>query len=488
MSSTLSAALPPVKRRNAELVMVLAAIGITLFALIEAGLSRNGELPGSLFLYGSLFGGLALLAHIFIRFFAPYADPLLLPLAVLLNGLGMAMLWRLYEATWFNLEGKELEEAMAQGSAQSQLQWTAVSLVAFAVIVYFLKEPRVLQRYPYIMALGAVILLLLPLVPGLGATINGATQWIRIGGNSLQPSEFAKIALVIFLSGYMVTKRDVLSLASKRIKIGNFKIIDLPRMRDLAPMAVMWGFCIVVLVVLMNDLGTALLLFGTFLAMIYVATQRPSWLVIGITAFFGACAAIYPFVPHFKVRLVTWLDAFSPEVYCTEDARLDPNSFCQLYGNSEQLVKGLFAIGEGGVLGTGLGAGKPGNVPEIQNDFIFAAFGEELGLTGLMVILMALALLAQRGMRIALASKELFVKMFASGISFLIAFQSFVVIGGVTRVIPMTGATIPFIAKGGSALLSSYILLALLVRMSHNARKPAPQAIQDEGATQVFSR
>ncbi|TDQ52317.1 FtsW/RodA/SpoVE family cell cycle protein [Actinorugispora endophytica] len=480
MSEALSTALPPVKRRNAELIMLLLAIAITLFAMIEAGLTRNDEMPAQLFLFGGLFGGLALLAHVFIRFFAPYADPLLLPLATLLNGLGIAMLWRLFEATGDT----------TNGSAQDQLILTAASMVGFAGIVFFLKEPRVLQRYPYIMALGAVILLLLPLIPGLGMTINGARQWVNLGVTSLQPSEFAKIALVTFLAGYMVTKRDVLSLVSKPVKIGPIKVLELPRMRDMAPMAVMWGFCIIVLVILMNDLGTSLLLFSTFLAMIYVATQRSSWIILGLSAFFGACTLLYPFVPHFRTRVVTWLDAFSPEVFCTDEIIANStDAFCVTAGqNSQQLVQGLFALGEGGILGAGLGGGKPGHVPEVQNDFIFTAFGEELGLTGVMVMLMALALLAQRGMRIALASRELFIKMFASGISFLIAFQSFVVIGGVTRVIPMTGATIPFVAKGGSALLSSWIMLALLVRMSNNARKPAPVAIQDEGATQVITR
>ncbi|GAA1120288.1 FtsW/RodA/SpoVE family cell cycle protein [Nocardiopsis composta] len=470
--------LPPVKRRNAELVMTLMAIGLTLFAMIEAGLTRNGEMPPSLFLYGVLFGGLAILAHVFIRFFAPWSDPLMLPIATLLNGLGLAMLWRLFEATG------ETEN----GSAMSQLILTAISMALFAAIIFFLKEPRTLQRYPYLIAIGAVFLLLLPLIPGIGMTVNGARQWVNAGFTTLQPSEFAKIALVIFLSGYMVSKRDVLSLASKQVKIGRFKILDLPRMRDMAPMAVMWGFCIIVLVILMNDLGTSLLLFGTFLAMIYVATHRSSWIIIGLAAFFGACALLYPFVSHFRVRMVTWLDAFNPEVYCTDEFLTDPNAFCTTSGTSQQLVKGLFALAQGGMTGAGLGGGQPGYVPEVQNDFIFTAFGEELGLTGLMVMLLALALLVERGMRIALAAKELFIKMFASGISFLIAFQTFVVIGGVTRVIPMTGATIPFVAKGGSALLSSWIMLALLMRMSNNARKPAPQSIQDEGATQVISR
>ncbi|GAA3738930.1 FtsW/RodA/SpoVE family cell cycle protein [Salinactinospora qingdaonensis] len=468
-SANAPTALPPIKRRNAELVMLLMAIGITLFAFAEAGLTRDGTLPTGLFGYGLTFSGLAVLAHIFIRFSAPWADPLLLPLATLLNGLGLAMIWRLLDATG-ETEG---------GGALSQILFSALSMAVFAAIVFFLKEPRTLQRYPYIMALSAVILLLLPLTPGLGLTINGARQWIGIPGlGTLQPSEFAKIALVIFLSGYMVTKRDVLSLAGKRVRLGPIKIIDLPRMRDLMPMSIMWGFCIIVLVILMNDLGTSLMLFGTFLAMIYVATQRASWIAIGLTAFFGACALLYPIVPHFRVRMVTWLDAFNPDIYN------GVNGF-----DSQQLVRGLFAMGEGGVLGTGLGGGSPEEyVPEVENDFIFTAFGEELGLTGCMVLLLALALLVERGMRIALASRELFIKMFASGISFLLAFQTFVVVGGVSRVIPMTGATIPFVAKGGSALLSSYIMLALLVRMSNNARKPAPQAIQDEGATQVISR
>ncbi|GAB3497345.1 FtsW/RodA/SpoVE family cell cycle protein [Nocardiopsis coralliicola] len=478
MSAASNPPLPPVKRRNAELVMTLMAVGLTLFAMIEAGLTRNGEMPPSLFLYAVLFGGLAVLAHVFIRFFAPWSDPLLLPIATLLNGLGLAMLWRLYEATGDT----------SGGSAMSQLVLTAASMALFAGIIFFLKEPRTLQRYPYIMAIGAVFLLLLPLIPGLGMTINGARQWVNLGFTSLQPSEFAKILLVVFLAGYMVSKRDVLSLASKQVRIGGFKVLDLPRMRDLAPMAAMWGFCIIVLVILMNDLGTALLLFGTFLAMIYVATHRSSWIIIGLAAFFGACALLYPFVSHFRVRMVTWLDAFNPEVFCVEQVRDNPDAFCMTSGNSEQLVQGLFALAEGGITGAGFGGGQPARVPEVQNDFIFTAFGEELGLTGIMVMLLALALLVERGMRIALAAKELFIKMFASGISFLIAFQTFVVIGGVTRVIPMTGATIPFVAKGGSALLSSWIMLALLMRMSNNARKPAPQSIQDEGATQVISR
>ncbi|MBB6174305.1 cell division protein FtsW (lipid II flippase) [Nocardiopsis mwathae] len=473
-------ALPPVKRRNAELVMTLFAIGITLFAMIATGLTRNGEVPPDLMLYGALFGGLAILAHVFIRFFAPWSDPLLLPLAVLLNGLGIAMLYRLFESTGDT----------DHGSASSQLMLTAISLVVFAGVVYFLKEPRTLQRYPYLFGLASIFLLLLPLIPGLGMTVLGARRWINVGFTTLQPSEFAQITLVIFLAGYLVSKRDVLSLASKQIKIGPLKILDVPRMRDMAPMAAMWGLCIIVLVILMNDLGTSLLLYGTFLAMIYVATHRSSWIIIGLTAFFGACAALYPFVSHFRVRMVTWLDAFNPEVFCTDAVRSNPEAYCMIpgNGNSQQLVQGLFAMAEGGVTGQGMGGGKPGFVPEVYNDFIITAFGEELGLAGLMVMFMALALLAQRGLRIALASKELFIKMLASGLAFVIAFQSFIVIAGVTRITPMTGAALPFIAKGGSALLSSWIMLALLVRMSNNARKPAPQAIQDEGMTQVISR
>lgn len=465
--SEASTALPPVKRRNAELMMTLFAVAVTVAAMIATSLIRNGEMPPSLLFYTLVFGGSAVLVHFFIRFFAPWSDPLMLPLATLLNGLGIVMLWRLFEAA----------DRTDEGSAMPQLLLTAVSMGAFAAIVYFLKEPRTLQRYPYIMAVGAVVLFLLPLVPGLGQTVNGARQWINIGITTLQPSEFAKIALVVFLSGYMVIKRDVLSLASKQVKVGPVKVIDLPRMRDTAPMAVMWGFSILVMVLLMNDLGTSLMLFGTFLAMIYVATQRSSWVIIGVTAFLGACFLLYPLVHHFSVRVDSWRNPFSEEMLNGE-----------VGANSQQLVRGLFAMAEGGITGAGLGGGQPARVFEVQNDFIFAGFAEELGLTGVMVMLLCLALLVERGMRVALAAKELFIKMFASGISFLMAFQTFVVIGGVTRVIPMTGATIPFVAKGGSALLSSWIMLALLMRMSNNARKPAPQSIQDEGATQVISR
>ncbi|CAM3788451.1 FtsW/RodA/SpoVE family cell cycle protein [Nocardiopsis gilva] len=461
-------ALPPVKRRNAELVMTLFAIALTLGAMIEVSLTRNGEMPPGLFFYGGLFGGLALLAHVFIRFFAPWSDPLLLPLAVLLNGLGIAMLWRLFEATGDT----------DKGSASNQLVLTAISMAVFAGVVFFLRDPRKLQRYPYIMAVGAIVLLLLPLLPDpIGRTVNGARQWLNVGFTALQPSEFAKIALIIFLAGYMVAKRDALSLVNRQFKVGPVKVLGLPRLRDTAPMAFMWGFCIIVLVGLMNDLGTALLLFGTFLAMVYVATQRASWLVLGLVPFFAACYLLYFVVSHFAVRVDTWLHPFAPG-----------NIDGPIGANSEQLVRGLFAMAQGGVLGTGLGGGQPGFVPEVQNDFIFSAFGEELGLTGVMTMLLVLALLVERGLRTALASQELFVKMCASGLAFLLGFQTFVVIGGVTRVIPLTGATIPFVAKGGSALLSSWIILALLVRMSNNARKPAPQAIQDEGATQVISR
>lgn len=458
-------ALPPVKRRNAELVLVAIALAITVSAIAIAGLNLNGKLPGAMWGYGLTFGGLALATHVALRFIAPYADPLLLPCAVFLNGIGMAMIWRLNAA-----ESGDIEHS----GVGMQLVWAAIGMALCLGVLFFLKEPRILQRYTYITALVAIILLALPMIPGLGIDRFGARRWIGFGSFTVQPSEFAKIALVLFLSSYLVTKRDVLSLAGTRVKIGRLKIMDLPRMRDTAPMIVGWLLAIGLLMVT-KDLGTSLLMFGTFLAMIYVATQRSSWVIIGVALFsLGATFAWWIFW-HVQQRVDIWFNAFDPEVY-------------DRLGGSMQLVQGLIGMGYGGLFGTGLGGGQAHMVFAADSDFILASLAEELGLTGMMAILLVIFLLVERGMRIALASRELFIKMVASGLSFVIMFQVFVVLGGLTRIIPLTGMTTPFLAAGGSALMASWILIGLLLRMSDNARRPAPQAIQDEGATQVIQR
>ncbi|QVQ50452.1 FtsW/RodA/SpoVE family cell cycle protein [Spiractinospora alimapuensis] len=462
MSDTAPVTLPPVKRRNAELTILGVALGISLFAYISAGLALNGSVPPGLFGYGLTFCGLSLATHFAMRWLAPYADPLILPCAVFLNGLGLAMVWRLNQG-----------EAGDHAGVGTQLIWTALGQVVCLAILFFLKEPRHLQRYPYLLAAGAIFLLLLPVVPGLGIERFGAQRWIGFGGFTLQPSEFAKIALVLFLSGYLVQKRDVLSLASRRLlRIGPVTLLTLPRMRDMGPMVVGWSISILILVAT-TDLGTSLMLFGTFLAMIYVATQRSSWVIIGLTLFMGGATLAWFLFSHIQLRANIWLNAFDDEL---------------MNSDSHQLVQGLFAMAEGGLLGTGLGSGSPDTIFAADSDFILVSFAEELGLTGLMAILLVIFLLVERGLRVALASRELFAKMVATGLSFLIAFQVFVVLGGVSRVIPLTGMTTPFMSAGGTSLLASWVIVAILLRLSDNARKPAPVAIQNEGMTQVISR
>lgn len=458
-------ALPPIQRRNAELVLIGITILITMGAMAISGLNLNGQVPGAMWGYGLIFGALALATHVALRFIAPYADPLILPCALFLNGIGVAMIWRLDAA-----DSGEIEHA----GVGMQLIWTAVGMVMCIALLFFLKEPRVLQRYTYISALAALILIALPMIPGLGVSEYGARRWIGIAGRTIQPSEFAKIALVIFLASYLVTKRQVLSLAARQVKIGRFKILDLPRARDFMPMVVGWVAAIGLLVIT-KDLGTSLLLFGTFLAMLYVATQRSSWVIIGLTVFLGAAALAFQLFWHFRQRVDIWFNAFDQEVY-------------DRLGGSMQLVQGQIGMAYGGLFGTGMGGGQAHNIFAADSDFILASLSEDLGLTGLMTILIVIFILVERGMRIALASRELFVKMLASGLAFVMCFQVFVVLGGLTRLIPLTGMTTPFMAAGGSALMASWLMIGLLLRMSDNARRPAPQAIQDEGATQVIQR
>ena len=458
-------ALPPIKRRNAELVLIGLTVLITMGAIATAGLNLNGQVPGAMWGYGLTFAVLSLATHLALRFIAPYADPLILPCALFLNGIGVAMIWRLDAADSGNVE---------HAGVGMQLIWSAVGMTLCVALLFFLREPRVLQRYTYVSALVAIVLIALPMIPGLGISVYGARRWIGFGGFSVQPSEFAKIALVVFLSSYLVTKRQVLSLAGKPIKIGRFKLVDLPRARDFMPMVVGWVVAIGLLVVT-KDLGTSLLLFGTFLGMLYVATQKSSWVTIGLTVFVGAAALAMQIFWHFRQRVDIWFHAFDPEVY-------------DRVGGSAQLVQGQIGMAYGALFGTGIGGGQAHNIFAADSDFILASLAEELGLTGLMAVLIVFFILIERGMRIALASRELFIKMLASGLSFVMCFQIFVVLGGLTRIIPLTGMTTPFLAAGGSALMASWLMIGLLLRMSDNARRPAPQAIQDEGATQVIRR
>ncbi|GII63438.1 cell division protein FtsW [Sphaerisporangium krabiense] len=458
MSAVDVAAVPTTaKRRGAQLVMLAFAVAIVMVAYANVGLGLNDQVPAGMLTYGLGLGVLMLAAYLVLAKFAPWADPLLLPLVTLVNGLGLVMIYRIEQS------------APKLASASTQLFWTGLGIVMFSVTLLVLRDHRVLQRLTYTAGFTGMALLILPLVPGLGKEINGARIWVGVGGFSIQPGEFAKLALVVFFAGYLVAKRDVLALAGRRLLF-----IDLPRARDLGPVLITWILSVGVLV-LEKDLGTSLLLFGAFVAMLYIATQRTSWVLIGITLFLSGAFAAGLLFDHVKARFDVWLDPADPALF-------------DKVGGSAQLMEGLFGMGSGGVLGTGLGQGHPDLIPLSFSDFIFTATGEELGLTGLMALLMVYGLIVQRGLRTAVAARDPFSKLLAGGISFILAWQVFIIVGGVTNLIPLTGLVTPFMSQGGSALLANWILIALLVRMSDAARRPPPQAIQDEGLTQVFQR
>ncbi|GAA3472769.1 FtsW/RodA/SpoVE family cell cycle protein [Nonomuraea roseola] len=459
MSEVVATPVPmPAKRRAAQLFMLAGAVAIVMLAYANVGLAVDGAIPSGMLTYGLSLGGLMLIAYLVLAKFAPWADPLILPLVTLVNGLGLVMIYRL------EVGGQE------EASATNQIVMTGVGVVLFTVTLIVLRDHRALQRLTYTAGFIGLILLLSPLIPGLGREFFGARIWISIFGFSIQPSEFAKIALVVFFAGYLVAKRDVLALAGRRLLF-----IDLPRARDLGPVIITWVVAIGVLV-LQRDLGSSLLLFGGFIVMLYIATQRTSWVLIGILLFVGGAFIAGQLFDHVGDRFEVWLNPSAPEFYDRE------------VGGSYQLMQGMFGMGAGGILGTGLGQGYPQKIPLAYSDFIFAAVGEELGLTGLMALLLIYALIVERGLRTSIAARDPFSKLLAGGLSFVLAWQLFIIVGGVTNLIPLTGLVTPFMSQGGSALLANWILIALLVRMSDAARRPPPQAIQDEGLTQVFQR
>ncbi|MCW2901600.1 MAG: cell cycle protein [Streptosporangiaceae bacterium] len=469
--SSVSEQVPGLPRKGASLSLLIFAMVVTLSAFAQVGLARDGSLPSGLFIYGTGLAVLGGVAYVVVARFTPYADPVLLPLAVALNGIGLAMIYRLdldlsRDKIRAIAAGKKL--AQDEASAPQQLQWTFVAIVLFVLVILLLRDIKIFQRYMYTLGgLGLFFLALPGLLPSSISGALGAKIWIRIGPFSIQPGEFAKILLIAFFAGYLVNKRQALSLVGKKVGF-----ISLPRARDLMPIIVIWMITLAVLV-LEKDLGTALLFFGLFVSMLYIATQRSSWVFIGLLLFAGAAylATLLPFLGHVNQRIEIWLDPRNPAYVKS--------------GLSDQLLRGLFSLGQGGVLGTGLGQGQPWRTPLSFSDFIITSLGEELGLTGMMVILLLYLLIVQRGMKTALAARDPFLKLFAGGVSFVIALQVFVIVGGVTRLIPLTGLTTPFLSQGGSSLLANWIIIAILIRMSHDARKPAPQAIQDEGMTQV---
>jgi cell division protein FtsW (lipid II flippase) len=450
----------PRARRRTELAMLVFALAVVVLAYAAASLGLSGKVSG-LSVYILVYAVMMVAAHLAVRRYAPFADPLLLPLAALLNGLGLVMIYRLQESGRGGNPGQVVTD-MSASSTMTQVLWTGVGVVALAAVLILIREARILQRYTYTLGVVALVLLAIPAL--VGTSVNGAKVWITFGGFSIEPGEFARLALAVFFAGYLVAKRDVLALAGRRV-LG----IDLPRARDLGPVLITWGASLLILI-FETDIGTSALFFGLFVAMLYIATQRKSWLLIGVSLFLAGTWLTALMFHHVMLRFTAWLHPFSGT---------NPT------GIAYQPVQGLEGMAFGGIFGTGLGQGEPYHTPLVQSDFIFTAFGEELGLVGVMALLLIFGLLVQRGLRAALGVTDPFSKLLAAGLSFVFALQIFVIVGGVSGLIPLTGVTTPFLSQGGSSLVASWILVGLLIRVSNSARQPAPQPIQDEGMTQV---
>ncbi|MFI0464945.1 FtsW/RodA/SpoVE family cell cycle protein [Saccharopolyspora sp. 5N102] len=431
-------------RRGTELFMLVCSAVIVTFALILVELAQEQTISRELFYYGFAFLALYGAAHFGVRRWAPYADPLILPLVSLINGMGLVMLHRL-----------DLAPVVGAPYTPKQIVFTTAGVVLFILVLVFVKDHRTLAQYGYTCGFVGLALLALPgLLPSSISEANGAKLWINLGFVSIQPNEFAKLLLLVFFASFLVSKRELFTTAGKR-----FLGVDWPRPRDLAPVIAAWLLSIGI-VVLEKDLGTSLLFFGIVLVMIYIATERAVWVFLGLSMFALGCIIAFNLFDHVQARVNTWLDPL------TEGAAND------------QLRSALFGMANGGIGGSGLGSGMPNLTPLSFSDFIIPSLGEELGLTGLMALLMLYLLLMMRGLRSALAVRDSFGKLFAGGLSFTVALQLFVVTGGSTGLIPMTGLTAPFLASGGSSMLANYMLIALLLRVSDAARRPQAPAKQ----------
>ncbi|WP_138274793.1 FtsW/RodA/SpoVE family cell cycle protein [Rhodoluna limnophila] len=427
------------RNRNIEAFLLAFAVGLNAFELSQIQLSLLKVLTPEIFLYLLPPAFFALVIHIILRRRASEADPMILPIAVVLNGLGLSMIYRLDLATIAN-GGTEL-------FAEKQVVWTVVAMAFAAAVIIFVPSHLFLRRYVYVSMIVGVGLLISPMIPGLGRNINGAQLWIAIGDLTFQPGELAKIALTVFFAGYLVTRRESLAIVGRKV-LG----VRIPRARELGPILVIWGASLLVLI-LQRDLGTSLLYFGIFIVLVYTATGRAIYVIAGITMFLTGALVAGRMMEYVSGRVDSWLNPFLASNY---DAA----------GGSYQLAQGIFGLAHGGLLGTGLGGGLPQLVPLAESDFIIAALGEEIGLIGLFAVFALYLLLVSRGIRIGFNHPDDFSKLLATGLAFVIALQCFIVIGGVTRVVPLTGLTTPLLAAGGSSLLANWIIVGLLLRIS----------------------
>jgi cell division protein FtsW (lipid II flippase) len=429
--------------RSRELAGLVVAALLAGIALSSVTIARDAEVSPTAVTWGALFLALYLVAHVVVRRTAPYADGALLPLTAVLTAFGLAFVYRLD----------------SQDGAR-QAVWVAVGVAVLAgTLVALQHDYRVLESYRYLFGVAAVGLLLLPSVPGLGDEVNGARLWVDLGVVQFQPGELAKICLILFLAGYLREKREVVAQG---------------RLKDLGPLVAIWGAAMLV-IVQTNDLGSALLNFGIFLAMLYVATGRALYVAAGLTLFVGGAAVLYNALQHVQDRVTIWLHPWTDErVYCALNGRSEYRQDCASY----QLVKSLYSIANGGFGGTGLGEGTFTSVdgtqliPYLRTDFIFSAVAQELGLVGAAALLLVFMVFVVRGMRVALQAQDGFSKLLATGLTFGFALQTFIIVGGVLRVVPLTGITLPFVSYGGTSIVANFVLLALLLLVSNRANAP----------------
>jgi cell division protein FtsW (lipid II flippase) len=427
-------------RRSAQLGLTILAVLLSVGAYVLVTIGTTGKTPADVGAYVVIIGVGYLVAHVVVVRRAPGADPVLLPSAAVLAGLGYAVIYRI-----------------DPDKAAAQFGWLILGLVLFVLTFLVIRDHRSLDAYTYTIGVVGIAFLLLPIVPGVGQTINGARLWVRVGALSFQPAEIGKVLIVIFLASYLNARKELLALATRGV--GPFRF---PEPRYLAPLLVAWMLSLAVLF-LEKDLGSSLLFFGIFVVMLWTATGRATYLVLGVVLFAAGAVVGYAAFAHVGQRIDVWMHALDPDLV-----------HAQGYG---QLAQSVFALGTGGIAGTGLGQGHPDLIPFVETDFIFSAIGEELGLFGTTVVLLLYIVVIGRGLKAALVREDGFSKLLAVGLTSVLALQTFVIVGGVTRLIPLTGITLPFVSYGGSSLVANFVLLALLIRVSATGPGPRPSRL-----------
>ena len=428
--------------RNRELLALIPASLLLTLGFAAIFIQQSAVLTDLSLTYGAGFLALCLCGHLVIRATLPHADPYLVPLVAVLACFGLVVIYRIDETL-----------------AREQAQWFIVGLVLFAATIVFLRDFRVLERYRYTVAAAGLLLLMLPRVPGISDPVNGAYLGVAVGPISFQPAEFAKIAIVIFLAAYLRDTRQVLIQGSRRV-LG----ITIPPLKHFGPLLAVWGAAMLLLFVI-QDIGSSLMFFGGFLALLYVATNRASFVAIGLALFAAGAWALYQVRPTIQNRVEAWQEPFRQDLY-------------DKVGGSYQLAQSLFSQADGGLFGTGFGQalletpnGTP-ILPASHTDFIYAVITNELGLAGACGLLLVYLLFVERGFKTAMLAQDSFSKLLAAGLTAVLALQVFVIVGGVTKVIPLTGVTLPFVSYGGSSIVANFVLLALLLLVSNEARRP----------------